>query len=75
MAVYTNIGEMTYIDSTGDKHILYPHTRKECVDGLAEIEDCIGDLSKLKTSSKDSLVNAINEILVRLNNKYNINLY
>ena len=39
MAVTENMGVMTYIDTNGNKYILYPVTKAECVDGLEEALD------------------------------------
>lgn len=61
MAIFEQLGRMTYIDAIGDQHILYPVTKKECVEGLSSIEDAIGDIQKLETIDKSSLVAAINE--------------
>lgn len=61
MAIFEQLGRMTYIDAVGDQHILYPVTKKECVEGLSSIEDAIGDFQKLETIDKSSLVAAINE--------------
>lgn len=63
MAIIEQIGRMTYIDANGDQHILYPATKKECVEGFSAIEYFIGDSSKLNTSDKTTLVAAINEVL------------
>lgn len=61
MAIFEQLGRMTYIDAVGNQHILYPVTKKECVEGLFSIEDAIGDIQKLETIDKSSLVAAINE--------------
>lgn len=61
MAIHKRMGQMTYIDDAGDQHILYPITKKECVEGLPNLEISVGDLSKLETNEKSSLVAAINE--------------
>lgn len=63
MEIIEQMGRMTYIDSNGDQHILYPTTKKECVEGFPAIECFIGDSSKLNTSDKTTLVAAINEVL------------
>lgn len=62
MATYEQLGKMTYIDDIGNQHILYPVTKKECVEGLIDIEDAIGDLEELQTDIKTNLVDAINEV-------------
>lgn len=62
MARYERFGELTYLDDTGDEHVLYPITKKDYVEGVSEIESAIGNLSGLNTASKDSLVLAINEV-------------
>lgn len=61
MAIFEQLGQMTYIDAIGDQHILYPFTKKECVEGLFKIEDSIGNLNELETDNKSNLVEAINE--------------
>lgn len=61
MAIYEQTGRMTYVDKIGDRHVLYPITKKECVDGLLNIEQSIGDINNLETNDKSSIVSAINE--------------
>lgn len=61
MAIFEQLGKMTYIDTIGDQHILYPVTKKECVEGLSLIEDSIGNIQDLETNNKLNLVAAINE--------------
>ena len=36
MPTYEHIVTQTYKDSNGDKHLVYPITKIECVDGLEE---------------------------------------
>lgn len=36
MAIFENMGILTYIDENGNKYILYPVTKAECIDGLEE---------------------------------------
>ena len=62
MAILEQLGRMTYVDALGDQHILYPFTKKSCVEGLDSIEESIGEISELKTENKTNLVSAINEI-------------
>ena len=54
MATYEKKGRMTYKDENGDLYILYPATKKECVEGITEIEDQISQLSSEK-ATKTSL--------------------
>lgn len=61
MELFEHIGRMTYIDALGDQHILYPVTKKECVEGLYILEKSIGDINQLETDDKSSIVAAINE--------------
>ena len=81
MATYEKKGRMTYKDKNGDLYILYPATKKECVDGISEIEDelnalstsvgetkaQIGSLSDLTTDAKQNIVAAINEMVSKSN--------
>jgi hypothetical protein len=34
MATYDKTGQMTYVDESGNEHLLYPNTKMECVEGL-----------------------------------------
>lgn len=61
MELFEHVGRMTYINALGDQHILYPVTKKECVEGLYIIEKSIGDINQLETEDKSSIVAAINE--------------
>ena len=66
MAIFEELGRMTYISKDGDEYILYPVTKKECVYGLAELEKAIGSVDLLHTIDKSNLVSAINEIVTDL---------
>ena len=63
MAVTENKGILTYIDAAGNKYLLYPITKADCIDGLDEaivakieeeygtLEDGVGIQSIAKTST------------------------
>jgi hypothetical protein len=62
MEIFEHLGRMTYINALGDQHILYPVTKKECVEGLYSIEKSIGNIDQLETEDKSSIVAALNEV-------------
>ena len=39
MATYEHNGVLSYKDKDGDKHILYPVTKKDCVDGMEDVDE------------------------------------
>jgi hypothetical protein len=68
MAVFEQLGRMTYISANGNQHILYPVTKKECIDGLVDYDYIIGDVIDLETTNKTNIVAAINEIVQNMTN-------
>ena len=43
MAVYEYKPTMTYVDEIGDEHRIFPNTKKECVEGMEDIDDHLLD--------------------------------
>ena len=43
MAVYEHKPTMTYVDEIGDEHRIFPNTKKECVEGMEDIDDHLLD--------------------------------
>ena len=43
MATFENNGVLAYKDENGDKHLLYPVTKKDCVDGMEDVDAHLAD--------------------------------
>ena len=43
MAVYEHKPTMTYVDEIGDEHRIFPKTKKDCVDGMEDIDEHLLD--------------------------------
>lgn len=55
MAVFEHTPLMTYVDDGGGRHLLYPITRKECVDGLEEaLQEARGVYAAGESPPKDT---------------------